>query len=595
MKGIGGKLTASIVGLLLLACGTLGFFSFMNSSNALKNQVESGIENQAHDVSKYIEEYMARTFSEIQAMAARDEIRSMDIKQQFAYLEKITEKSKDYQTFAIVYEDQNSVFMNGEEIDLKGRAYVEQGFQGKTVFSDVLTSRLTGEPAIIAVTPIETLTGEKALLLAHIDGYYLSNITDTVKVGKSGFAIMLTADGTVLAHKNREWIKEHMNFIKNAKKTGTLLNEAVLMEQHVLAEQNGVANYESSSGGTRYIGFTTLENGWKIGVVALEEEALAALSHMKNSFYIIAFVVTIIGIVATFFIARSISRPIISIVETSEFLAKGDFTKEISLKHMARKDEVGMLAKSLHHMVDNMKCMIDKVNDSTSQVTIAAVELTNEVNTVNVMAQQIASAVEEVESGSAGQMAMAEESASSMEQMTQSIHNIAEASSNVVENIDFIKQKVDSGNEAVQQSVIQMSAIQQGTIKELEVIRLLEQESHQIGSISKIITDIADQTNLLALNASIEAARAGEAGKGFAVVAGEVRKLSEQTADSAAQINRLIDKVQNYTKEAVKEAVDGEKKVEQGIQLIETVGERFGEIVVSIVQITRALKNLRFL
>ena len=57
MKGIGGKLTASIVGLLLLACGTLGFFSFMNSSNALKNQVESSIENQSKDVAKYIEEH----------------------------------------------------------------------------------------------------------------------------------------------------------------------------------------------------------------------------------------------------------------------------------------------------------------------------------------------------------------------------------------------------------------------------------------------------------------------------------------------------------------------------------------------------------
>ena len=71
----------------------------------------------------------------------------MEPEKQFAYLQKMIERSDDYQTFAIVYEDRQSLFLEGDRIDLNGRTYIEEAFTtGKTVLSDVLTSRLTGEP-----------------------------------------------------------------------------------------------------------------------------------------------------------------------------------------------------------------------------------------------------------------------------------------------------------------------------------------------------------------------------------------------------------------------------------------------------------------
>ena len=429
-------------------------------------------------------------------------------------------------------------------------------------------------------------------MLAHIDGYYLSEVAATVEYGKEGYALILSADGTTLGHKNREWVKTHLNFVEQFKKDGTLENEAKLIEEHILPKQYGVATYESSSGGTRYIGFSTLENGWKVGVVASEEEALASLHDMKVNFYMITSIVLLLGLVVALIISRTISRPIIGVVETSKCLAQGDFTKGISNAYIKRKDEIGLLASSLQHMVHSMKEMIIQVNNSAALVTTASQEMTAEVASVNEMSEQIIAAVTEVETGAANQLAMTEDSSQSMEQMSRGIHNIVEATANIVENTEFMKQKVDTGHTAVKQTIVQMSAIQEGTAKELAVIRLLEQESKEIGLITKMITDIADQTNLLALNASIEAARAGEVGKGFAVVAGEVRKLAEQTANSAQQINRLIANVQLYTREAVEAAVDGEQKVQRGIHLIETVGARFEEIVMSIVQITEEIQQM---
>ncbi|MDR9499318.1 MAG: methyl-accepting chemotaxis protein [Hydrogenovibrio sp.] len=84
----------------------------------------------------------------------------------------------------------------------------------------------------------------------------------------------------------------------------------------------------------------------------------------------------------------------------------------------------------------------------------------------------------------------------------------------------------------------------------LQSMHEIQDASRQVADITGMIDSIAFQTNLLALNAAVEAARAGEHGRGFAVVAGEVRTLSQKSADAARHINRLIE--------------DTLKKVEEG-------------------------------
>ncbi|SOC23231.1 methyl-accepting chemotaxis sensory transducer with Cache sensor [Ureibacillus xyleni] len=591
LKGIGGKLTASIVALLLLTCGTLGVFSYLNSSNAVINQVKTNLQWKAGDVSHYIEEYFKRTYSEIEAIAENNNIQNMEQETQFKYLNQKLEGSTDYLGFGIVKSNGVAYYSDGTNADLGDRDYIQEAFSGKTVMTDTIISRVTNEPVVMIATPIDTVTGEDALLLARLDGYYISTIVEEITVGASGYAFIINSDGTIQGHPNHELVKNQVNYLAQTEENNSESGES-LATKEMINNEEGIYQFKHSDGKDHILGYHTLDNGWKVAILAVEDEVLASLDSLKRNFLITSIVIIALGLLLAYFVSRSVSKPISQVVRISEYLAIGDFTHEIPEKYRKRIDEMGVLSRSLTEMVSSMKAMILQVEKSANNVNSASNEVMNDTLNVTSMSQTIARAIAEVERGAEASATMAEESATAIDQMAKGVSQVAQVANNVAEHTDYISSKVHEGHGAVQKSIQHMQEIQGGMEVELNVIRKLDQEAKEISLISSMITDISDQTNLLALNASIEAARAGDAGKGFAVVAEEVRKLSEQTAESAMQINTLIKKIQDYTNEAVIAAEQGEGKIEQGLHSINHLGVRFEEIVKSVEQIAHEIEEL---
>ena len=174
------------------------------------------------------------------------------------------------------------------------------------------------------------------------------------------------------------------------------------------------------------------------------------------------------------------------------------------------------------------------------------------------------------------------------ETMREMVDNISLINNNILTVHDYSLNQASvasNGEKAVQKTKQQVEQINETNLAASEMIFYLGDKSKEIGSIINLISGIADQTNLLALNAAIEAARAGEHGRGFAVVAEEVRKLAEQSNQSANQIRSLINEIQVGIENSVQSMESGRIAIEKGMALSNDAEKAFVEINQSVVSL----------
>jgi methyl-accepting chemotaxis protein len=205
----------------------------------------------------------------------------------------------------------------------------------------------------------------------------------------------------------------------------------------------------------------------------------------------------------------------------------GDLTRRLSFH---RDDEIGSLAGEFDRFVAGMQSLVGKVAGTAAGLASSAASL-------SATSEQIAASAHDA-------TRRAESASSAAEQVSSNVASVAGAAEEMGSSIREI------AHNANRAAGVAIDAVSMADTTNAAISRLGE-SSLDIGSVVKLITEIAQQTNLLALNATIEAARAGEAGKGFAVVADEVKDLAQETARATDDISRRIESVRNDSRDAI--------------------------------------------
>lgn len=288
----------------------------------------------------------------------------------------------------------------------------------------------------------------------------------------------------------------------------------------------------------------------------------------------------LIGTLVALIIGRLISLPVAAVAQAASRIADGDLTGEAIV--VRNRDEIGDLADSFNKMMDNLRHLIHQVGHNADRVAASSEELTASTEQTATATEQVATTMEEIATGMDTQVSMVGDGFHTISELSTGFQQMTENTQNMSDEATHASAKTITGNDAVQSAVEQMNSIHQTVRVLATVIEELGNHSDEIGSMVESISEISAQTNLLSLNAAIEAARAGEHGRGFEVVATEVRKLSDQSAKSAEQINLLVAAIRKGMNNASQSMGEVNAEVQEGIELVRKAGGTFEEIRVAV-------------
>ena len=352
----------------------------------------------------------------------------------------------------------------------------------------------------------------------------------------------------------------------------------------LLADKARPANEAIESAVNAIVDFQTAE------VDKVNKKSTETAAFSKLLIIVIAIIATIFATVIGIFITSSITRPVNRLASAAAIIAGGDLSQEDVV--VKTKDEIAKLADSFNLMKKNLHGLISNVSINVQQTTAASEELAASTDEVSISSNDVATRIETMAEGSSHSAEMGIESSLAMDETAHGVQRIAEATQSLHSKAIDTQTVATDGEKTLKTAEEQMAVIQKSSRETSERIKQLSIQSAEIESITKVITNITEQTNLLALNAAIEAARAGEHGKGFAVVADEVRKLAEESKNSASQITELTTLIQQDTK-LVENAVNiTVKNVDQGVNYIQNAQRAFDNIMGSIQEMSSQIEEV---
>ncbi|MEL3903037.1 MAG: methyl-accepting chemotaxis protein [Treponema phagedenis] len=602
---------------LLFSIALISAVFLLTSYKALTDNVTERLTLQAYNLSEIVNVNLQSLYRQLETIARNETVRdpNFNVSEKAHSLRyEAVKNTKNFITKLFILDTSGKGFQtDGTAVNHSGKIGVTTVLNGGMFISQPEPSAAGGFVSMYYYIPVYNVSQKIInILVAEINAAMLSRDIKNASIGKTGEAFIVGTDGTIIAGKDEQIVKEKLNVLEKAKQDNAYKDFDRFIQQ---ALQYYGYNYDTYDfAGKKISGaFSKISTtGWTLVICAPTEEFMGGV----HKFMISVCVVIIITIVCAGFvilvIAYQIAKPLQKTAMALKNISQGEGDLTISLP-VRGNDEISDIAlyfnetikkirnsiATVTYNIDKMEAIGSELTEHASKTELAAKKIEESIGNVkndvlsqttgitevaSVMEQSVRT-VEQLNKHIATQAASVEQSSASIEQMVTNIRAVTDILEENTETVESLNESTDIGHTSLMHSV--------------EITKMIIERSDGLLEASTIIQNIASQTNLLAMNAAIEAAHAGNEGKGFAVVAAEIRKLAEEAARQSKSITMVLKELKAMIGELGKSSDTVQSVFSDIYQFAETVKTQEDVIMKTMqmqsaggMEILRAIKSI---